>query len=481
MSISTSLNNALSGLNASARAASLVSSNISNALTEGYGRRELSLSARQTGGVLVNGVVRVVDEVVIADRQLSDAALGFDKAVAGFYEELERVLGAPGDPSSLSGRVTGFETALIEAASRPDSQARLQGLYDAAVSAAEGFELASDGIQQLRARADRTIDTEVVRLNAGLVNVADINAQILRTKAAGRDVSALLDQRQQAIDSIAEIVPIRSVERDNGTVTLFTTTGAVLLDVTPAEIGFEPRGIITPDMTLASGALSGLTLNGVEIRSGGSTAPLAGGTLAAAFEVRDNLAIEAQMRLDAVARDFIERFEDPAVDATLTPGGAGLFTDGGAAFDAANELGLSGRIEVNSAVNPAAGGALWRLRDGLGAATEGPVGENGLLVRLGEAMSALRTPASGDLSTGARSASALAGDLSSMISVDRQAAEQKLGFSTAQRESLRSVELQNGVDTDQELQKLLLIEQSYAANARVVTTVSELIDTLLSI
>ena len=481
MSISTSLNNALSGLNASARAASLVSSNISNALTEGYGRRELSLSARQTGGVLVNGVVRVVDEVVIADRQLSDAALGFDKAVAGFYEELERVLGAPGDPSSLSGRVTGFETALIEAASRPDSQARLQGLYDAAVSAAEGFELASDGIQQLRARADRTIDTEVARFNAGLANIADINAQILRTKAAGRDVSALLDQRQQAIDSITEIVPIRSVERDNGTVTLFTTTGAVLLDVTPAEIGFEPRGIITPDMTLASGALSGLTLNGAEIRSGGSTAPLAGGTLAAAFEVRDNLAIEAQMRLDAVARDFIERFEDPAVDATLTPGGAGLFTDGGAAFDAANELGLSGRIEVNSAVNPAAGGALWRLRDGLGAATEGPVGENGLLVRLGEAMSALRTPASGDLSTGARSASALAGDLSSMISVDRQAAEQKLGFSTAQRESLRSVELQNGVDTDQELQKLLLIEQSYAANARVVTTVSELIDTLLSI
>lgn len=481
MSISTSLNNALSGLNASARAASLVSSNVSNALTEGYGRRELALSARQTQGVLVDGVVRVVDQTIIADRQLSDAALGFDGGVATFYGELERLLGAFDDPGSLPGRITTFDAALVEAASRPDSQARLQGLFDAAAAAAEGFELTSDGIQGLREEADRKIAVEVGRLNAGVANIADINAQVLRAKASGRDVSALLDQRQQAIDAISDIVPIRSVERENGTVTLFTTTGAVLLDVNPSEIGFSPRGVITPDMTVESGALSGLTINGVEIRSTGSGAPLAGGSLAAAFEVRDRLAPEAQARLDAVARDFVERFQDPAVDTTLLPGDPGLFTDGGLAFDPLNEVGLAGRIEVNSLVDPGAGGALWRLRDGLGAPAEGPVGENALLVRLSEAMGSLRTPASGDLSTGARSASALAGDLSSMISVDRQAADLKLGFSAARQESLSAIELENGVDTDQELQKLLLIEQAYAANARVVTTVSELIDTLLSI
>jgi flagellar hook-associated protein 1 FlgK len=45
---------------------------------------------------------------------------------------------------------------------------------------------------------------------------------------------------------------------------------------------------------------------------------------------------------------------------------------------------------------------------------------------------------------------------------------------------LRDTELaKTGVDTDAELQKLLVIEQAYAANARVIQTVGEMVDQLL--
>ena len=37
-----------------------------------------------------------------------------------------------------------------------------------------------------------------------------------------------------------------------------------------------------------------------------------------------------------------------------------------------------------------------------------------------------------------------------------------------------------GVNIDDEMQQLLLIEQSYAANSRVLTAVSEMIDTLIA-
>ena len=37
-----------------------------------------------------------------------------------------------------------------------------------------------------------------------------------------------------------------------------------------------------------------------------------------------------------------------------------------------------------------------------------------------------------------------------------------------------------GVNIDDEMQQLLLIEQSYAANSRILTTVSEMIDTLIA-
>ena len=48
-------------------------------------------------------------------------------------------------------------------------------------------------------------------------------------------------------------------------------------------------------------------------------------------------------------------------------------------------------------------------------------------------------------------------------------------------ESLSEAAARNGVDTDDEMQKLLLIEQAYAANARVMQTLDELMQHLLGI
>ena len=55
MSISGSLSSALSGLTAASRAAEVVSNNVANAQTEGYGKREIELSSRILGGA---GAVR---------------------------------------------------------------------------------------------------------------------------------------------------------------------------------------------------------------------------------------------------------------------------------------------------------------------------------------------------------------------------------------------------------------------------------------
>ncbi|MEL7027351.1 MAG: flagellar hook-associated protein FlgK, partial [Pseudomonadota bacterium] len=445
------------------------------------GRRELATSARITNGVSVDGVVRVVNDAVISERLLADASAGFDRETVAFFEAWERALGPVDDPLSLPGRVGTFSAALIEAAARPDSQARLSGVLNAAEGVVEGFRRASDEIQTIREAADAQIARDVQRLNTGIQNINDINTAILRSQSAGLDPSALLDQRQQAIDAISNIVPIKTLPRDNGTIALFTLSGAVLLDTTPAVIGFEPRGVITPDMSVQSGALSGLTINGFEVATSGANAPLSGGSLAANFAVRDDLAVTAQSRLDAVARDLIERFQDPAVDPTLAAADAGLFTDGGLAFDPINEAGLARRLEINALADPANGGELWRLRDGLGATAQGPVGDNSILSSLGDALEALRVPASGDVATTARSAGALAADLVSLVAVDRLAAETQQTYSMSRQESLRDLELAQGVDTDQELQKLLLIEQAYAANARVMTAASEMIDRLLAI
>ena len=484
MSMSSALSNALSGLTASSRSAETVSSNIANALTDGYGRRELDLSSRVLGGqgsgVHIDGTSRIVDQVVISDRRLADASLGSSSTRAGFLERIENVIGEPGESGSLSDRLSGLDAAFIEAASRPDSEPRLQNILRSAQGLATHLNTISNEIQSQRTQADQSISKQVSKLNKALKGIEQLNKAILTQNSSGRDASALMDQRQQLVDQISSIVPMRAVSRERGQIALITTGGAVLLDGRAAELGFTSVGLITEDMTLGAGSLSGLTLNGNPV-STTDNGIMAGGSLTALFEVRDELATSAQDNLDAVARDLIERFQDPAVDTTLGATDAGLFTDAGSFFNTANEAGLSSRISINTRVDPVAGGAVWRLRDGIGAVTQGDVGNASLIQKLSSALLETQVPASGGFSGAARSATGLAGDYLSIISAQQQSAETEIAFATTKVDTLKEQELRSGVDTDYEMQQLLLVEQAFAANARVMKTIDDLIDTLLRI
>jgi flagellar hook-associated protein 1 FlgK len=485
VSLTTSLSNAVSGLTASSRAAEVVANNVSNAMTEGYGRRELSLSSRVLGGagagVRIDGVSRIVDAVLLRDRREAEAGFAFDGGQLAFLEKLAMLAGTPDQDSSLAGQLRRLESTLIEAASRPDSIPRLEAVVSAANGVTGELSRLSEGVQTLRQDADRSISVQVDTLNAELARIVEFNNDIARLNGAGRDVTGLEDQRQQAIDRLSEIVPVREVPRADGRIALYTTGGAILLDGPAPEFGFDPTPIITADMTQASGALSGLTLNGQPVSAYGANAPMGGGSLAAAFSVRDDLGPATQSRLDSVARDLIERFADPAVDPTLAAGDPGLFTDNGLAFDPADEVGLAGRITLSALVDPAQGGQLSALRDGLRAALPRDVGDATQLNALAAALSELRLPASGDVSDSARSAVDLGGDLLSRIQWDMASAETDLGYSQTRLEGLRTLEMSKGVDTDQEMQKLLLIEKSYAANARVIQAVDEMLDQLVRI
>lgn len=483
MSITGALSSALSGLTTSARAAEVVSSNIANAMTEGYGRRELQTVARTVGaagqGVRVSGVARQSDPILLGDRRVAEAGSGARNTASGFLKRLEGVLGTPGSATSLNGRIADFDTALIEASSRPESEARLARVNETAKSLASHLAKASDDVQSARAQADDQIESEVAQMNAALTRIAALNGQIRTNFGIGRDASALVDQRQQLIDGISAIIPLREVPRGNGQIALFTTGGAVLMDGAAAELGFTPAGVIVPGMSQASGSLSGLTINGRPVSTAAEGGLISGGSLAGHFALRDDLAPQAQNRLDAVARDLIDRFADPALDASRASGAAGLFTDAGAAFLPANETGLSQRLRLNAAVDPSQGGALWRLRDGIGATLPGPAGDARLLKDLQSALIAPRSPASGGFMAGTRSFSTLAADMVSGVGSARLTSEGEASFASARLDTLREMELEGGVDTDQEMQSLLLIEQAYSANARVMSTVNDMIQTLL--
>ncbi|MEM6891828.1 MAG: flagellar basal body protein, partial [Pseudomonadota bacterium] len=129
MSISSAFNAALSGLTLANRSASVVSSNIANATTEGYGARTVRPSANVVGGevagVRIGSIDRNSDPVLIGQRRLTDAELGQAQVRADFSSQLETLIGTPDQDSSLAAQIVRFESSLIEASNRPDNNSAL--------------------------------------------------------------------------------------------------------------------------------------------------------------------------------------------------------------------------------------------------------------------------------------------------------------------------------------------------------------------
>jgi len=482
MSLSSAISNAVSGLSAVSRGTELVSANIANALTPGYARRELDLSSHPSqGGINVQGVSRAISAGLLADNRLAMADLGSSETMAAFHAAMEQAFGTGTETYSLGTSLTDLEAALTGAAARPDSEIQLSAVLNAATALAGKINEISDQIQAERNKADQAIEQDVLRLNAGLEQVAKLNAQIVTLSAQGGDASSLIDLRQAAIDDISDILPVSEVPRENGRVALFTPDGAILLDGTePARIGFSPTPGITAGSTLANGGLSTLTFNGKPLTAA-QQSMLDGGSLGAHFAIRDQIAPGYQQQIDAFAHELYRRLSDPAVDPSLGAGMPGLFTDAQGAFDPADETGFAGRITVNSLVDPDAGGNLWRIRAGLDASGPGNAGESALLSRLGDALSAMQSPASASLSAAPRSLQTLTSELSSFAATNRLRAEAEALKSSAHQSGIQAALLAQGVDTDREMENLLALERAYAANARVFQAANDMLDSILGL
>lgn len=483
MSITRALSNAMSGLTATARGTELVSANIANVMTPGYARRELAISPQamggNMGGVRIDGVVRVVNLSLLSESRLASAGQGEAATRAAFLSLIENVIGIPGQADGLASRLSDFHSSLVSAAARPDDDLRLQQVLSSATALARAFATTTDALQSARTEADRAIASEIATLNDGLQQVATLNRRISALEATGKDAASLMDERQRVVDRLATIIPLKEVAREGSKIALFTREGLALLDGTqPLQLGFVSSPVIGAQTDVGS-PLSLVSVDGTELAPA-QMSLLGGGSLAGHFAIRDQIAPTLQRDLDLLALDLLSRLSEATVDPTLG-GGAGLFTDAGGVATAAGVTGLAGRITINAAVDPSQGGALWRMRAGMGAPTSGPVSESARLNAMAAALDAV-LPAAGGPVTGARASLAdRMAEFSAIVTSRRVGSEAELATRNARLNTIGERMLTGSVDSDAEMQKLLQYEQAYAANARVIRALDDMIDQLLRI
>lgn len=477
MSLSSALTNAVSGLTASARAVQVASSNIANAMTEGYATRRLDLAASTldgTGtGVRINGVTRQTDPILESLFRETSGASENDRARSEFWTNIHATMS--NDTTGISAALSKFEGKLISATARPDQTTRLTSAVNAAQDLVQSFEAVETSIQQARTHADAAIAKDVEALNKGIARVHALNNQILRLDSSGASTLGLLDERDATISSLSEIVPLKEHRKSDGRVALFTANGLQLLDLKPQALSFTKAAGVTAQMQIGAG-LSGIQIGNRSLDTS-ETGALGGGRLAAMFSIRDQDSVQAQTQLDTLALDIVTRFSGPTTDPTLAQGQHGLFT-----FTSPNPgltgSGLAGQLELNQAVQIDQGGSVTKLRDGIGSLTQGPVGNTSQLNRLIDALQRPLTPLQGSVPQTAFSAIE---NTESKMGTHADELQSASAASNARKYELAQQRIENGVDTDAEMQTLLTLERSYAANARLIQTADSMIQRLLEI
>jgi len=482
LSLSHAINAARSGLQVSGLRADIVATNVANATTPGYVRRSVLLGetiiGSNTAGVHGEGISRATDAILTSERMSLTSDLTKASVLSSTWQSLSARLGDTADGSGLFNLISDFETSLSAAVTSPESSANASGVIDTANALVREFNSLSQYVTDQRAEADREISDGVRVVNDALKQIEMLNGKVAGIDRSSPQAAALLDERQRAVDTISEYLPVQSVARQGGTIDIVTKEGVYLLAGTAREIEFTPSNSFEPGVTLADGDLSGLTVDGLDLTPGAATySAVSSGLFGALFTLRDTDLPKFGAQLDTVASDLVTRLSDDALDPTKPAGDFGLFVD----LDPAGGAGIAGRLAVNPLVDPTQGGDLSRLRDGLGATTPGPTGNNAILSAMFDALTGVRAVNANGLQ-GQFSSAELAANFSSLTGQARISNEAVLSSTSAQHSiMLEAEQAATGVDVDAEMQDLLLIEQAYAANARVIEIANQMLQRLMEI
>ena len=470
MSLTGALNSATAGLHTTQGQSRIAADNVSNAMTPGYVRREAVLvtASGGQGGAVISEVRREVDATLQRMSRLENSRMTQYQSIQEGLTTYTAYLGQPGDGTSPADRFNDFQNSLTTLVNMPSSNGAQTSVALAAEDLVRSVKGAATTLSTTLNDVNMEIRYEVADLNTALYQLRDLNASGSGFTPGSLEAAQFDEKVDTILDQISGIVDTRIHRSSNGSISLYTVSGAALLE-----------GRVVQDVTFnpSDGTLMAGNQDITPFKDG--VRGIQHGSLAGLSELKRETIPQFSQQLDEYARGLIQTFEE--ADASLAPGEAGLFTDNGIAFDPVNITGLASRLQINSNISSTGDAEVWRIRDGLGATSPGAGSET---VQINAFLAGLDTAMNAATGTGIPAEVTLRDFSAEMITsqaATRARAENDFNAAASAAEVVMSARRNSeGVNIDDEMQQLLLIEQSYAANSRVLTAVSEMIDTLIA-
>jgi flagellar hook-associated protein 1 FlgK len=400
----------------------------------------------QFSGVDVDVARAAVDRYLQGAVYTGAADASGSSVIADALSHIDASLGAPGDNISFANKLDDAFAALTVLSAAPNSAAAKADALFALDDAFAAFGRTQDAIAAEDAAALSRLEADVTRANALLEEIYRLN-QVVPDSAAAAD---LLDQR---LTELSSLVSINVVRGDDGRVEVATPGGTLLAN----SAGYSALGVAAGPPTL-------VTFSSVDPASGAAT--LVNGDFGAAIvsgEINGLLTLKnvdlprIAALVEATARGVADQLNAVyagnavAGSSALTTGPLIAETNGVFAVDAA----LLADPDSFAIARPS-GGAVAGANDGSGAAALANVSSTGQARAVADVIAQIGSTAK-NAALSASTDRAISAELAARASAE------------------------GGVNLDEELSNLILYQRAYAANARVISAVDELWQSLLQI
>ena len=305
MSLNGIMSSALSALQTNTAALRVVSNNVSNVNTPGYARRVVNLQTLAAGGQLagvdVASVQRVADQFLNQEALTAGAASARYDTQSSAFDQINAALGSPGDGTALTSKLSNLYSALGQAALSPASTSSQNGVMSALSDLASSISSLSQSLSDLQQQTDNQVATSVSSTNALIKQVYDLNLQIKAATAGGDTSSALLDQRDLALQSLSQQMDIRVANQANGSTNVMTQDGINIVGDNYAQLSYTAGG--------ANGTYQPITIQDVNPQTGqpigkgqALDSHLSGGSIKGLIDVRDGTLSDLQNELGSFAQ-----------------------------------------------------------------------------------------------------------------------------------------------------------------------------------
>lgn len=279
------------------------SHNIANINTPGYSRqRALIVTATPDltqnfligRGIDMAGVQRLRDEFIDTQKRDEMSGLGGAETLEETYLQLESLFAEPSE-SGLSSRLTAFWNSWQELSNNPEDQALRSSLRNRASTMTTTFHRLDDDLSGLQTQLNEKILSEVAHVNSLAQRLDELNHQIKSIVFQGREPNDLWDEQARLLQELSAAADVSVLPQDNGSVQVHLH-GTFLVDEAGPHL---LETVVRPG--------DPLRLVDVAWADTGEALGIRSGRLLGLLDARDVVVADFRSRLDALADGVVSQ------------------------------------------------------------------------------------------------------------------------------------------------------------------------------